>query len=119
MAAMHIPTEWFPLQKDALLLGGEVCAVLGGCSSEEDRTVFLRGSATPVCFEPKALDTHLTTSPPTYTHTSPQSPSVLSKKQRMFPNEGSHSKILIRSRCGQETACIACLPQLLCFLDPC
>lgn len=92
LAAMHIPTEWFPLREDVLLLGGEVCAVLGACSSEEDRTVLLRGSAAPACFQPKALDTYLTTSPLTYTHPSPQSPSVSSKKQRTFPNEGSHSK---------------------------
>lgn len=64
MAAVHIPTEWFPLQ-DALMIEDEVCAVLGAHGSEEDRTILLRGSATQACFEPKALDTeYLPTHPP-------------------------------------------------------
>lgn len=53
----------------------ELCAVLGAHGSEEDGTIFLRGSAAQACLEPKALDTHLNTlpAPHTPTHLSPDS----------------------------------------------
>lgn len=95
---------------------------LGAHGSEEDRTIFLRGSAAQACFEPKVLDIHLNTPHPhplIHPHTSPQSPNVLSKTKGSFQMRTLTTKILIWSRCGLETVCIACLPQLLCFLDSC
>lgn len=83
-AAMHTPNERFPLQEDALMLEDEVCAVLGAHASEEDRTIFSRGSAAQACFKPKAVDTHLNTSPPTHPHISPQTPNILSKNKGRF-----------------------------------